>query len=94
MNWITPLAAFGMAALLVGQAEAITLTNEDDVTHEIVVVTGQGDGGEEKIALDPGQSNDGLCNEGCALRLSDGTENEFAGNEIVSIKDGEFVVAE
>ena len=36
----------------------------------------------------PSQTVDGFCKTGCTMKMADGEEYEFDGNEVVSIEEG------
>ena len=84
---------FSTVFLLVGPAFALTLSNGDEVTYGVTVITGQGDGTVETFDLESGFSMENLCEEtGCTIRLSNGVEKEFKGDEDVEIIDGQFAL--
>ena len=95
MNSKIAIAAFVAFAFLTGNAQAITISNEDEATHQVKVVVGQGSGGEDVIIeMEAGDVTDELCEEGCTLSLSNGAELAVTGSEQVVIKDGDFGIAE
>ncbi len=88
------LSALAATALFAVPAQALTLTNEDAATYEVEVVQGQGGQSADMMELEAEQSLEGLCEDGCTLRLNTGAEQDFAGDENVIIRDGAFVIAE
>lgn len=94
MNWKVIAATFGALAMMAGSAHALTLTNNDEVEYGLEVVIGEGDGGVQSYQLPAGQSLSDICDNGCTIKLGNGTEQAFEGNESVTIEDGGFMVAE
>lgn len=95
MNWkIVVLAALGTVALVASPADAITLTNEDDATYDVEVLVGEGAAAMDAFKLENGEVRGDFCPDGCVLKLDNGTEQYFDGNEDVTIKDGEFAFPE
>jgi hypothetical protein len=75
------LAALGAAT----QADALQLTNRDTADHKIALTE---PAGTQEVLIKPSQVIDGLCKTGCTMKMSDGEEYEFDGNEVVSIEEG------
>lgn len=73
------------ALLTASQASALQLTNRDTADHKLVVT--EKDTTQELI-VKPSQVVDDICEKGCTIKMSDGEEYEFDGNEIVSIEEG------
>ena len=94
MSWKTFAAAAGTLAMLMGSAHALTITNDDDVDYEFDLVIGQGDADMQMIELPAGSSLSDFCELGCTIKLPNGVEQSFEGDEIVTIKDGTFLIAE
>ncbi len=88
------VAAVFATLLLTGPSHALTLTNEDDTAYEVEVVLGVGDGGTEQYALEGGEMLADVCTEGCIVKLDNGVTQEFAGDEVIYIQDGKFVISE
>ena len=92
---IKPLLLSAAAlSILAGPATALELTNNDDATYQVEIVIGEGDSTTESYELETDQFLSDVCAEGCTIKLSNGAEQAFAGDEIVSIKDGKFVITE
>lgn len=94
INKLVLTAAGVLAMLATVPANALTLMNEDETAYEVSLIIGQGDAVTETFELEGGSARENFCEEGCIVRLSNGVEQSFEGNEIVTIKEGEFVVAE
>ncbi len=76
---------FLAAVLAAAPAQALQLTNRDATDQKIVVTEKTGT---QELLLKPSQMLDGVCNSGCTMKMSDGEEYEFDGNEVVSIEEG------
>jgi hypothetical protein len=75
-----------LAALAAGsQAEALQLTNRDTAEHKIALTE---PAGSQEVLIKPSQVIDGICKTGCTMKMADGEEYEFDGNEVVSIEEG------
>jgi hypothetical protein len=66
-------------------AEAIKLTNRDATEQKMNV---QENVGAQDRVLKPSETIDGFCTSGCTIKMQDGEEYQFDGNEVVSIEDG------
>ena len=75
------LAALAAAS----QAEALQLTNRDTADHKIALTEPSGT---QEVLIKPSQIIDGICKTGCTMKMADGEEYEFDGNEVVSIEEG------
>lgn len=87
-------AAIGAAMLLASPAIALDLSHEDEDTYTVEVIGGQGDESRERFVLEPGEVLSNICEGGCTIILDNGAEQEFIGDETVSIRNGEFVTVE
>lgn len=67
------------------EAGALQLTNRDTADHKIAVTEKDKT---EEILIKPSQVIDKICNAGCTMKMADGEEYEFDGNEVVSIEEG------
>jgi hypothetical protein len=94
MNWKTLAATVGTMAMLIGSANALTVTNEDEVDYTFDVILGEGGADTETIELPVGQNVSDICEQGCTIKLPNGSEQSFEGDENVTIKDGVFMIAE
>jgi hypothetical protein len=66
-------------------AQALKLTNRDATEQKMTI---QENNGARDQALKPAETIEGFCNAGCTIKMQDGEEYEFDGNEIVSIEEG------
>lgn len=94
MSLKVAVTAIGLTVLLTGSANALTLKNEDTSMQEVVIVASQGDGEVTTITLDTGETMENLCMQGCTMQLANGLVQTFAGDENVSIVDGDFLIVE
>ncbi|NNE24405.1 MAG: hypothetical protein HKN11_17525 [Rhizobiales bacterium] len=94
MNWKVLAATFGTLAMMAGTANALTLTNNDEVEYGLEVILGEGGADLQTLQLPGGQSLTDICDQGCTIKLPNGAEQEFEGDENVTIQDGEFMIAE
>lgn len=78
---LTCLAALAAAS----QVEALQLTNRDTADHKIALTEPSGT---QEVLIKPSQVIDGICKSGCTMKMADGEEYEFDGNEVVSIEEG------
>ena len=78
---LTCLAALAAAS----QVEALQLTNRDTADHKIALTEPSG---AQEVLIKPSQVIDGICKTGCTMKMADGEEYEFDGNEVVSIEEG------
>ena len=85
------LAVLGMSATA---SNALTISNQDNVSYVLEVVEGVGDASVELIDLEASQVIDDICNSGCTITLSNGASQSFLGDEWITIEDGQFVLAE
>jgi hypothetical protein len=67
------------------RAEALQLTNRDTAEHKIAVTEKDST---QDLLVQPSQVVDGICKAGCTMKMADGEEYEFDGNEVVSIEEG------
>jgi hypothetical protein len=84
------LAASVLAVTFGAQAAlAVSITNRDDREYKITVV--EGDSAKDYV-LQPSGMLDGICANGCVIRLgdSDTDEYELEGDEVLSLEDGEL----
>jgi hypothetical protein len=81
----TYLLTFLAALAAASQAEALQLTNRDAEEHKIAMTE---PAGAQDVLIKPSQVIDGLCKTGCTMKMADGEEYEFDGNEVVSIEEG------
>jgi hypothetical protein len=82
----TAYNVFMAAALALWPASgfAITLTNRDSTDQKLTVI--EGDKQSERV-VKAGEKIE-LCPKSCVIRLTDGEDYEFDGQEIVSLEEG------
>ena len=89
MSRIAALAASVAAAVAFGAeaAAAVSLTNRDDREHKVTVVEGESS---QDHTLAPSAVLEGICPNGCVIRLNDNEDDEYEleGNDVVSIEEG------
>lgn len=90
-SFLLTAAAF---CCLSAPAGALTLINDDQDSYIVELIIGEGDSTIEKFELEYDFAADDICPEGCTIRLNNGTEMSFAGHELVTIRNGHFVIAE
>lgn len=73
------------ALLATSQANAMQLTNRDTADYKLVLT--ERDTTQEMI-VKPSEILDSICLKGCTIKMPDGEEYEFDGNEVVSIEEG------
>jgi hypothetical protein len=78
---LTCLVALAVAS----PAQALQLTNRDTADHKIALTE---PAGTQDVQIKPSQVIDGICKAGCTMKMADGEEYEFDGNEVVSIEEG------
>jgi hypothetical protein len=68
---------------------AVTVTNRDDKDHKVTVIENDGASTTDHT-LKPNQVLEGICPNGCVIRLNDNEEDEYEleGSEVVSIEEG------
>jgi hypothetical protein len=71
--------------MMTSQAGALQLTNRDTADHKLVVTEKDT---EQELVVKPSEILDDICTKGCTIKMSDGEEYEFEGNEVVSIEEG------
>ena len=81
-------------SILTGPTAALELANNDDETYQVEILAGEGDSTTESHELKTEEMLSDVCTQGCTIKLSNGAEQAFVGDEVVSIKDGELVIAE
>mgnify|MGYP001165605046 FL=1 len=84
------LAVGSIAALLMtSTAQAVTITNRDVKDARVSVIEGSE---KQDHVLSSGKGLDGVCKQGCIIRLNDSESDEYEleGSEVVSI-DGGFL---
>jgi hypothetical protein len=83
----------GIGGLLVvlgaglASAQNASITNRDDRDHKITIIEGEV---AKDHTLKPNQMLEGICPNGCVLRLNDSEDDEYQiePTDIVSIEDG------
>jgi len=72
-------------------AQAFTLINQDGMAHHFTILVKDD---EWRITVEPNETLVYLCPAGCSISLGYQKEQDFRGDETVSIKDGRLTVAE
>ena len=94
MNWKLLAATLGTLAMMAGTANALTITNEDEVEYSLEVILGEGDADLQNYKLPGGGSLEDICAQGCTMKLNNGAEQVFQGDEDVTVEGGEFMISE
>jgi len=88
----TLLAAGAVTVLMTAtQASALTLTNRDASMYNVSVTENDKTA---SIQVEPAQTLEGLCAEGCTIALENGATHEFDGSESVVIENGQISITE
>mgnify|MGYP006889937798 CR=1 FL=1 len=90
MNCNRVIAGVLIAVLLSASAvHAASITNRDDTDRKVTIVEGSS---QRSLVLKPNEVLDGICEEGCLIRIDDNREDPFEleGSEITSIEDGQL----
>ncbi len=74
-----------LTLLSVSPAQALQITNRDTEDHKMTMTEKDKS---RDIVVKPSEVLDNVCNAGCTIKMSDGEEYEFDGNELVSIEEG------
>ena len=80
---IALVAILSLAA--VSPAQALKLTNRDATEQKMTI--NENNGSRDQV-LKPSETIDVVCTSGCSIKMQDGEEYEFDGNEVVSIEEG------
>lgn len=72
-------------------AQAFTLTNQDEMAHLFTILVKDD---EWRVTIEPNETLAHLCRAGCSISLGYNKEQDFRGNENVSIKDGQMTIAD
>ncbi len=90
---LAALVAFGVSSGLA--MAAVSMVNRDDKDHKLTVIE---DGGAKSTdhVLKPSQVLEGVCANGCVIRLNDSEEDEYQlePGDKVSIEEGYFYYEE
>jgi len=73
---------------------ALELINGDSGKISGEIITGESKDDVVTFELNEDESIPEICLAGCKIRLSNGAEKEFTGDEIVEIREGKFVIDE
>lgn len=87
-------AAVGVTMIVASQAAAVTLTNRDENPYRLEVIYSEDSASVDKFKIGANESIDEICLEGCVIRLSNGEETDFLGNEKGEIRGGRFILIE
>jgi hypothetical protein len=74
-----------LSLVMASPAAALKLTNRDTAEQKMTI--SENNAAREQV-LKPAETVEGFCNSGCTIRMQDGEEYEFDGNEVVSIEEG------
>ena len=88
------LAGAVLALIFANQAQAITLTNHDGADQTLQITEGGDEAVTHDVVIAADEILEGLCEDGCTIALENGEQQSFEGYEDVTIKDGQFVIAE
>lgn len=78
------------ALLLSSAAQAVSITNRDDVDQKVTIIEGTA---KTEHVLKPNTVLEGICQQGCVVRLNDKVDDdpyELEGSDVISIDGGEF----
>lgn len=64
---------------------ALQLTNNDPTEQKIAITEKSNS---RDLVIKPSETLKDLCPEGCTMRMSDGEEYEFDGDEVVFVEEG------
>lgn len=80
-------AIVALALSTASATAAVSITNRDDKDHKLTVI--EGDAKADHV-LKPSQVLEGICQQGCVIRLNDSENDEYEleGSEVVSIEEG------
>ena len=85
------LAAAAVVMAASASAYALTLTNRDSSEHSFTVVD---DESAQTVTIQPNETRNDLCSQGCTISLGETESMEFDGSETVMIEGGMLTVAE
>jgi hypothetical protein len=87
MSKLVVTASLIVALIWIPNACASAITNRDGKDHKVSVI--EGNAAADHI-LRPSASLEGVCNNGCVIRLNDNAKDEYElqGSDVVSIEDG------
>ena len=88
------LTAVALPMFLSGQAYALTLINRTAVEQNVQISDGDSESVTRDVTLSADQTLDGICDEGCTIILENGVEEDFDGDEVIYIENGEFVIVQ
>jgi hypothetical protein len=82
-------AVLGTAVAVSPVLATVSITNRDDRDHKLTIIEGDGATKTDHV-LKAGQVLEGVCPNGCVIRLNDSEEDEYEleGTEVVSIEEG------
>ena len=80
---------FGCALMLASPAFALTISNLDQEAQTVSVTAGSKT---EEVKLDAQKSAEPNCSGGCKVKLGNGEEYQFKGDEKVSIDGGAMFI--
>lgn len=90
MSYFRALFVFALATFgLTGQSHSLSLTNSGDEMIKVIVAEAKT---KSEIALDPDQEVSEICMYGCIIKLPNGDQEEFEGDEVVEVDEGGFTI--
>ena len=92
--WKSLIIATGAILISLSTAFALELTNDDDTTYAIEIIEGEGDSTQRDYELDSDTILEFDCETGCTIQIVNGMQQQFNGDEVVTITNGEFVIVE
>lgn len=91
---IKTILVFAMVTAVIAAAspaQAFTLINQDGMAHHFTILVKDD---EWRITVGPNETLVHMCPVGCSISLAHHKEQDFRGDETVSIKDGRLTVAD
>ncbi|MFP3920898.1 MAG: hypothetical protein ACLFPA_03000 [Dichotomicrobium sp.] len=92
-KFVSVLGAAALAALMVTQAQAVTITNRDAIDYELRIEEGGDEMVGRSVTIPSGETLN-LCEDGCTMELDNGESESFEGDETVELFDGNLVFIE
>ncbi len=84
MRLFCKITIIAFLALMPASTRGITLTNRDTSDQKLIII--EGDKTSERT-IKAGEKLE-LCQKSCVIRLPDGEDYEFDGQEVVSLEEG------
>jgi len=93
-NIMIAIAAAALPLFLASQAYALTLINRTPVEQNVQISEGDSEAMTRDVVLSADQTLDGFCEEGCTIVLENGVEEDFDGDEVIYIENGQFIIVQ